>query len=536
MRLSRRTRLAGVALAVVGSLVLAACGSGSESGGESGVITADVTEPQNPLIPTSTNETGGGKVMELLFAGLVSYKTDGTPENEVAESIETDDNQTWTIKLKDWEYSDGTPVTAQSFVDAWNFGALSTNAQANSYFFESIEGYADVSKENPKDKEMSGLKVVDDKTFTVKLSQPESDFPSRLGYTAYFPLPESAFDDMKAFGEKPIGNGPYSLKSWSHDQELVLVPNESYEGVREPQNAGVTFKVYTDLEGAYTDVQAGNLDSIEIVPDGALSNYEKDDSVQAFAEPSSALAAFAFPNDLEHFALDDEGRLRRKAISMAIDREEITAKIFSGGRTPAKDFSAPTMPGWNNSIPGSEVLEFNPDEAKRLWAQANDIKQFEGEFVLETNTDGPGNKAYVEAVVNQVKNNLGIDAKPKFYATFQEFLDARDARKVGPFRAGWQPDYPSIGNYLGPIYGTDAGSNDGDYSNPEFDQKLKEANAAKSDEERFAKYAEAQEILFEDMPGVPLWQTDVTGAAAKGVENVEYSWKGVPEYHKITKK
>jgi oligopeptide transport system substrate-binding protein len=535
MRLTRRARLAGVTL-VAAALVLAGCGGGGDDdAGGNEVITADVTEPQNPLVPTSTNETGGGKVIDLLFAGLVTYKTDGTPENEVAESIESDDNQTWTITLKDWEFSDGTPVTANSFVDAWNYGALSTNAQNNSYFFESIEGYADVSKENPKVKEMSGLKVVDDKTFTVKLSQQESDFPTRLGYTAYFPLPESAFKDMKAFGEKPIGNGPYTLKSWSHDQELVLAPNKSYQGAREPQNAGVTFKVYTDLEAAYTDVQAGNLDVIELVPDGALSTFEKDDSVQAFTQPSSALAAFAFPNDLEHFALDDEGRLRRKAVSMAIDRAEITEEIFSGGRTPAKDFSAPTMPGWKDSIKGSEVLEFNPDEAKRLWAQANDIRQFEGEFVLETNTDGPGNKAYVEAVVNQVKNNLGIDAKPKFYATFQEFLDARDARKVGAFRAGWQPDYPSIGNYLGPIYGTDAGSNDGDYSNPEFDQKLKEANAADSDEERFAKYEEAQEILFEDMPGVPLWQTDVTGAAAKGVENLEYSWKGVPEFQNITK-
>lgn len=535
MRLTRRTRLAGVALVAAASLTLAACGG--DSGGDSdGVITADTTEPQNPLVPTNTNESGGGKVIDLLFAGLKSYKTDGTVENEVAESVESEDFKTWTIKLKDWAFTDGTPVTANSFVDAWNYGALSTNAQNNSYFFESIKGYEDVSAEKPTVKEMSGLKVVDDKTFTVELNQPESDFDTRLGYTAYFPLPESAFDDIEAFGKKPVGNGPYKLDSWSNNKEIVLSPNDDYAGARKVENDGITFKIYTDVEAAYTDVQGGTLDVIETVPDSALESYQEDDSVQAFAEPGSSLGAFAFPNDLEHFANDEEGKLRRKAISMAIDREEITEKIFFGGRTPATDFSAPTMPGWTEDVPGNEVLELNVDEAKKLWAEADKIKPFEGKFVLATNTDGPGNKAFAEAVTNQVKNNLGIEAEPKFFATFQEFLDARDARKVGgAFRSGWQPDYPSIGNYLGPIYGTGAGSNDGDYSSKAFDAAYKKANAAKTDDERYAAYTEAQEILLEDMPGVPLWQTDVTGAAATGVNNVEYSWKGLPQYYKITK-
>lgn len=80
----------------------------------------------------------------MLFAGLVYYTADGSAENDLAESIETEDNQNWTIKIREGlTYSDGsTPVTAQDFVNAWNYGANAANAQLGQYFFEPIEGYA----------------------------------------------------------------------------------------------------------------------------------------------------------------------------------------------------------------------------------------------------------------------------------------------------------------------------------------------------------------------------------------------------------
>ena len=174
-----------------------------------GVVRANGTEPQNPLIPSNTNETGGGRIVDLLFAGLVSYTSDGSVKNEVAESIETSDNQNFTVKIKDgWTFSDGTPVTADSFIKAWNYGALLSNAQLSSYFYELIEGYS-----AEKDSELTGLAKVDDLTFTIKLTAPASDFAKRLGYAAYYPLPESAYADMEAFGQAPIGNGPYTLSS-----------------------------------------------------------------------------------------------------------------------------------------------------------------------------------------------------------------------------------------------------------------------------------------------------------------------------------
>ena len=107
-----------------------------------GVILANNTEPQNSLLPTNTNEVGGGRVLDLIYAGLIRYDKDGNVINEVASSIETTDNQHFTITLKPgWTFSDGSPVTADSFIKAWKFGALLSNAQLGSSFFERIKGF-----------------------------------------------------------------------------------------------------------------------------------------------------------------------------------------------------------------------------------------------------------------------------------------------------------------------------------------------------------------------------------------------------------
>jgi oligopeptide transport system substrate-binding protein len=542
MRLTRRTRLAGVAMIAAASLTLAACGGGSDSEGGGGgssdsVITSFSVQPQNPLVPTNTNEVGGGNIVDLIFAGLISYKADGSSENEVAESIESEDNKLWTVKIKPgWKFSDGTDVTAKSFVDAWNYGADPANKQLSVNFFTPIKGTDDEGSALDGAKTLSGLKVVDDSTFTIELKQPESDFPSRLGYSAYFPLPASAFDDMEAFGKKPIGNGPYDFKSMQDNVEAVLVPSKTYKGVRPAKNGGVTLKFYENPDTAYSDVQAGNLDVLDQVPPSALSTYQDDNTVQAFKEPGSPNKTITIPESLPGFGKGEEGNLRRQAISKAIDRDEVADKIFDGAVVSSTDFSSPLMPGFTKDIPGQEVLEFDAAAAKDLWAKADAIKPFKGDFVIAYNGDGPGNKEWVEATVNQLKNNLGISAKPKAFATFKELRDEVTGRTIGTaFRTGWQPDYPSIYNYLAPIFGTGAGSNDGDYSNAEFDNLLKQASGAQDDEQRYKLLADAQAILFKDLPAIPLWNQSIAAAAAKGVKNVEFNWQNKPELQNVTK-
>ena len=138
---------------------------------------------------------------------------------------------------------------------------------------------------------------------------------------------------------------------------------------------------------------------------------------------------------------------------MAINREEICEKIFIGARTPAKDFTSPVLDGWTENVEGNEVLDHDDTKAKQLWADANDIDEWDGKFQIAYNTDGAGNKEYTEAVANQLKNTLGIDASPKVYPTFDELRkDVTERTIKTAFRTGWQADYPSMLNYLGPIY------------------------------------------------------------------------------------
>lgn len=535
----KRIGVAAIALAAAGALVLTGCTSGSpESTGEAGastaVISTNSTEPQNPLIPSNTNEVGGGLIVDNIFAKLVYYDAEGAVHNDVAESIETQDSQTYTITIREGlEFTNGDPVNAESFVKAWNYGAALDNAQLSSYFFESIEGFS--YDENVE--EMSGLTVVDDLTFEVKLNQPESDFPLRLGYSAFAPLPEAAWEDIEAFGENPIGNGPYMFDgegAWQHNERISLVVNPDYDGPRTPQNGGLDVILYADLDAAYADLQGGNVDVLQDLPESALATFETEFEGRSVNQPAAANATITIPERLPGFA-GDEGKLRRAAISHAIDREEITEVIYSGTRTPAKDFTSPVVDGYSEDIPGSEVLEFDPELAKELWAEADAIAPWSGSFQLAYNADGP-NQGWVDAVANQLKNNLGIDASGAPVPTFAELRTSVTDRTIQtPFRTGWQADYPSISNYLGPLFYTGAGSNDGDYSNPEFDAMIDEGLAATDIESGIEMFQQSQEILFEDLPAIPLWYTNAAGAWGEQVENVEFGWDTVPLYYQITK-
>jgi oligopeptide transport system substrate-binding protein len=534
----KRIGVAAIALAAAGALTLSGCTSGAPSstegaGSSTAIITTNGSEPQNPLIPTNTNEVGGGKIIDSIFAGLIYYDASGAPINDMAESIETDDAQHYTIKIKpDQKFTNGEPVTANSFVDAWNYGALLSNEQLSSYFFESIEGFS-----YDEDSELTGLEVVDDTTFTVTLTGPESDFPLRLGYSAFYPLPESAFEDMAAFGENPVGNGPYMLDgegAWKHNEKIDLVVNPDYDGGRKPVNGGLSIIFYATQEASYADLQGGNLDVLDQIPAGALSTYEDEFGDRSVNQAAAIFQSFTIPARLPHFD-GEEGKLRRAAISKAINREEITDVIFSGTRTPAHDFTSPVIAGYSEDIPGSEVLDFDAEEAKKLWAEADAIAPWDGTFQIGYNADG-GHQAWVDAVANQLKNNLGIDASGAPYPTFAEFRTAITDRTIQTaFRTGWQADYPALFNFLGPIYGTDAGSNDGDYSNPEFDALLAEGLAETDLDAANAIFQQAQEILFEDLPATPLWYATVNGAWGESVDNVEYGWNSVPLYDQITK-
>ena len=543
----KKKALAFAAMACSVAMLLSACG-GSNSNAASGdtagsnIITAYNSEPQNPLIPGNTNETGGGKPVDLLFSRLVSFDKDGKASNEVAESITPNDDATqYTIKIKSgWKFTDGTPVTAESFTKAWSYVANAKNAQKCSSFFSAIAGYDDLQKDGLKgDEQLSGLKVVDDTTFTVDLNQSDSVFPIKVGYSAFAPLPESFYKDPKAFGEKPVSNGPYKLDHWDHNKEIALVKNPDYKGNEQPKNDGVTFKVYTDDSAAYRDIQAGNLDVMESVPAAFTKTFKTDKKVQAYSEAGSVIQTFTIPSSLDHFKNDEEGQLRRQAISMAINRDQLIDKVLNGNATAATEFTSPKTPGYSDSLKGADNLKFNASKAKELWKKANAIKPWSGNFRIAYNADG-GHKEWVDAVCNQIKNTLDIDAAGEPYATFSDVRNQVTNRTIKTaFRAGWMLDYPSAEDYLNPLYASSSadghGSNDGDYKSAEFDKLLNAALAQTDVKKRTEDFTKAQEVLAKDLPVIPLWNDNVAAASATNVKNVSFDYTNLPTYNTITK-
>lgn len=539
---------AWLAVPAVLALSLGACASGGsggtdQSGAQSedsaaakadagtGIVTANSTEPQNPLIPGNTNEVGGGNVVDLLFAGLVYYDATGEPINDMAESIETEDSQTYTVTLKEGqEFSDGSPVTSESFVEAWK--KVSKDNMLNVNFFEPIEG---ADEEGGGD--LTGLDVVSDTEFTIELKRPEADFPLRLGYSAFYPLPKSTLDDMDKGGEHPIGNGPYKFEdenAWEHNVQIKLVPNETYEGGRKAQNDGVTFLFYPEADAAYNDLLADNLDVLDAIPDSAIETFQEELGDRAVNQDGAVSQTFTIPERLKNFE-GEEGILRRQAISLAIDREEITSTIFADTRSPARDFTSPVVSGFDPDLPGAEILDFDPERAQELWAEAEEINAFEGTFEIGFNADAP-HEAWITAITNQLANNLDIDAQPKPYPDFKSLRDEVTNRDIeNAFRTGWQADYPSAYNFLAPLYQTGAGSNDGDYSNDAFDALLTEAASATSVDDANELLAEAQGVLFEDLPSIPLWYQNSIGGFSSHVDNVVFGWNTVPLYYQITK-
>src|SRR5687767_12044879 len=187
----------------------------------------------------------------------------------MAESITSDDQKNWTIRIKTgWTFHDGEPVTARSFVDAWNFAAYAPHANGNAGYFNEVEGYAALQAAPPSTKEMTGLTVVDDTTFTVRLTDSFSQFPILLGFQAFYPMPKAAYKDIAAFEEAPIGNGPYRMDGrWRHDEEIRLERFEAYKGPA-PYADAVEFRIYSKPTGGYEDLLAGNIDiATEVPPD-----------------------------------------------------------------------------------------------------------------------------------------------------------------------------------------------------------------------------------------------------------------------------
>jgi oligopeptide transport system substrate-binding protein len=523
-----RRLASGIGAALAVALVLSGCGGAQKASGKAKALRiALAAEPIKWLNPLNGNSSADIQVAGAMFAPLV--ETDpgtGKLRNVVAESVTPDaTSQTWTIKIKsDWTFQNGQKLTARDYVDSWNLTAYGPNAWANNGFFAKFEGYDALNPEVPEGqkapepaiKEMSGLKVVDDTTFTVKLKYPFSQFGLTLQYLGLTPLAEEVRKDPKAYERKQIGMGPYKLAGeWKVGEDIKLVKWDGFKGTA-PDADTVTFTFIPNADTAYNEFLAGTIDVVS-VPSTKKKSFKEDAPDRwLVSESAGNIAYWAFPSWEKAYA---DPRLRH-AFSMAIDRQAFADLV--GLAKPATSLVPPGIDGQRPDA--CKYCNYDPAAAKKLFDAAGGLP---GGLTIYYNTATPTGQIFSEALGNMMRRTLGVQVK---YVGKQgsEISDLADEKKIIGMRlAGWGHDYPSIEDYLTPMFKSSGDANFAKYASPKLDDLLARGDAQSDPAAAIKLYQQAEDIALEDMPLIPLYHVQDAYLHAKGVNPRNSKYVGV---------
>lgn len=484
------------------------------------------SEPQRGLIPAETVESAGHQVLDTLFTGLIEYNGQAIPVySGHAKKIDVSaDAKTFTVHLKPgWTFHDGTPVTAQSYVRAWNY-VVQTKA-ANSHYLQTIAGYEAVHEDDevPSTAQLTGLKVLDGATFQVTLAESFAEFPKLLGYAAFYPLPDSFYDDPRAFGQRPIGNGPWrATERFRAGEGILLERNPDFAGPVKPKADQLELRVFAGPDESYLAAKNGTLD-VAAVPSSSFGRYAADFPDRNLLKDSSKLEYIIFPSYDPRW----KDKRARQALSLALNRAAI---VENTSHRPADSLLSPVVSGHRKGACGYCTQDI--ERAKKLLAESGFDTSKPVNLTFNVNGDWAGRGA---KIVQQLKENLGITVITKADMTFAQILDIMSSGSMeGVYRYGWVMDYPSPHNYLAPIFGTGGGSNYTKYSNPAVDKLILEGNAASSAEQSIQKYNQAEDILLEDLPAIPISFGRTAWVHSKNVSNVSIDPFGRIEHELVT--
>ena len=549
MRLTTRSVAVTGALASA-ALVLAACGSGGSSSSSSsasgstslksgGTYSVELQEPQN-LVPSNCYDLYCANVLQAMDVGIFEFQTqsDGSVKpvpTALTKSVSTADNgKTYTIEINPgWTFTNGEAITAKTFVDTYNFAALGTNGQQLGFIFGpsqlNVVGYADVSDAKaPKAKTMTGLKVVNDTTFSIELASPigQSLFENFLAGPQILPMPSTALTvaGADAYNKNPIGNGPYMMTTpWTPNQKITLVKNPNFKGTAGLADE-IDFKIYNDDAAAWADLQAGNLDFLGIngLPSVALPTAKSVLGDRYVNAPGALqFSYFGFPTQTTTFKNKDV----RIAIRKAINYQDIVDKLDYGTATVATSFAPSTIPGGGTDVCGDNCV-FDAAKAKQLLQQGGGIP---GNAVQIARTQG-GDNSVAKAVCNQIQTNLGVSCTLKLFPDFGAMLDA--FAKLGPndtgfiVALGWGADNPTINNMIAPNFSTGAASNYIGYNNPQFDALITKGNGESDPAAQQADWLAAEKLLYADFPAFATTFPNTNYGYSTKISNVQLSPQG----------
>jgi oligopeptide transport system substrate-binding protein len=526
----RRTSL-GVITSL--ALVLAACGGPGDSvapgsGAPSAAETTDMAEDQTfiwpggatdppTLDPNLASDSASIQVLTSVQRPLLWFtpELELTTDGGLAESYEiSEDAQTITFTLKEGiAFSNGDPITAEDFVYSWKRTLDPRTAAPYSYVLADIVGAGDVlgmagADPAPSDRDIEealdavGLEALDDRTFEVSLGRAASYFLYVTTIWVTVPIQESWVEIGEDFteAENYVASGPFMLESWSHDEEIVLVPNPEWYG-EAPLLEQIVIPMGADPDGVYRQYLNDEV-HIAAVPGANAEQVRADEVLNAQAITGDVLCTYYLGFDMNPEDGDEspvENPTLRHAISKAVDREGLIDTVRQGIGRPADSFIPVGMPGHQDYGFG---LEYNVEEAQA------DLETALGELGLDdaseinltlgVNADA-GHEPIMEFIQANLQETLGINVEIEAQE-WSVYLQTLDENPQDMYRLGWCTDYPHPNNWLYDVWSCDTAR--GGYCNEEMDEILAEAQVTPELADQLPLYEQAHELLVEDAPAV----------------------------------
>ena len=493
-----------LAAAVAVGVVASGCGSSKVAAGGTFKYAIVGGDP-GTISPFDLATSDSIEIAKNLYDGLVDYNPETAKIQPVVAASwdHNEDSTEWTFHLKrGLKFSNGEQLTAQSFIADWDVVANPKSRSTISYHFSTIDGFDEMQSAGGKIKHLRGVSAPDRYTLQVKLSRPDNVFDYRVGHPAFSPIPVNAFKrrGKQAFAEHPIGNGPFVVVSYKHNQQIVVKRNPHYRTGATPKLDRVIFKIYASDDAAYKDFQAHDLDETE-VPIAKIVQAEKNPSWNYISHPILSLYFYGFKVDVEPWKSSIK---LRQAINYAIDRQNIVDNVWNGAATVATGIVPPTIPGYES---GAMPYRYDPARSKQLLKQAG-YPNGRGldKLVLGYNT-GSGHEEVAAAIQADLKR-VGIDMDAKGYAEFTtQFIPKLQAGDIDFFRLGWGADYPVQDNFIFPLfYGPNSGSDNLSYfKDAGIDASIVRAQAEPDVAKREAEYRSIEKRILDQAPIAPIF-------------------------------
>ena len=487
--------------------------------------------------PTINTASEASTVILNAFECIMTLDENDNAVEGAAESVEvSDDGLVYTIKLrKDGKWSDGEPVVADNFKYSWVRALTKENAAEYAYqlyYIKNAEKY--YNGEATADE--LGINVIDDYTLEVTLEAPTTYFPQLLAFPTYAPLREDIVSaDPEGWATKPetyVTNGAFKLVQWDMKDQLVFEKNENYWNKDSIKLDKLTFKLVTDDTTAYSELQAGNFDVVNSVPTNEIEPGQEAGLVHV--SPKLGTYYFGINVGKQDDMAEDvktalSNKLVRQAINLAIDRQEIIDNVGKAEQVAAYSF----VPEGIYNPDGTEFadkeyydpsdMDGNIEKAKELLKEAG-YENGEGLPTIELmyNSEGAHKDICQILQENLAKIGINIELANQEWAVF---LNTRQQGGYEIARQGWIGDYSDPMTFLD-LFVTGGGNNDSGYSNPEYDALIAAAKVETDPDKRKEQLREAEDILMDDMPILPIYYYTTVMGWNENVKGIQVSVLG----------